>query len=536
MKKTTNIKRKIPEGIESKFDLFFKKKNLIILTTILVLNLIFNFLLFDPKLFTGGDNAVYITLAQSILSGKGYRNISNPAEPQHSQYPPGLPLLIVPILFLFGNNYIIMKIMVILMGSGALFFLWKLLQKYTVPAVTVCVVLITAFHPDLIEFSHWVLTEIPYLFFTILGTFLLVKFLESDSHNFKYLIFAAVGFVYSFYIRPTGSAILGAGFIALLLRKKYKYLAIYLVIILLLILPWLIRNAKIGVPILGQSQGAVMLRTVYDLEGGRMTFSELIQRIFGNIKIYSLNIIPATLFPIFNITRIPILINAILILMTISLAIYGFFYQIRKRISIIHIYFLFYFIVILPWHEYVSTVRYFLPVMPFFFYFFIFGLIQLNKKIALKKHYLFLTMIVLFIIITEFSLIIRKSPNSLANLSAYIHGDIDAGYSEDWIRYYQAADWLRKNSPENSVVITRKPELFYLRAKRKTLIYPYTHDHDKMKEFIFQSKVDYIVVDQFYWTGTTGKYLVPVINENMDKFEVVFRTPPPETYVLKIKR
>ncbi|MGB9721929.1 MAG: hypothetical protein ACPL28_10685, partial [bacterium] len=65
------------------------RKKEIPLWIFLLIYTILSLLLFDPKLFTGGDNAVYIILAESITTGKGYKNIYLPEQPPHTQYPPG---------------------------------------------------------------------------------------------------------------------------------------------------------------------------------------------------------------------------------------------------------------------------------------------------------------------------------------------------------------------------------------------------------------------------------------------------------------
>ena len=61
---------------------------------VLFVHLVLSILVFDPRLHLGGDNAHYISLARSILSGKGYKAIYSPGEPPHTQYPFGYPVLL----------------------------------------------------------------------------------------------------------------------------------------------------------------------------------------------------------------------------------------------------------------------------------------------------------------------------------------------------------------------------------------------------------------------------------------------------------
>ncbi|MEO0132566.1 MAG: hypothetical protein ABIK73_06550 [candidate division WOR-3 bacterium] len=494
------------------------------------MNFLFNLLLFDPKLFTGGDNAVYISLAESIASGNGYKDIFDPDNPPHTQYPFGLPLLLTPIVYVWGHNYILMKLLIIFIGLGLIYFLGRLLQQISTWEITLFVVLLTALNPYIIEYSHWILTEIPYLFFSILGIYLLERALNSQNRGLVYLIAGAGAIVYSYFIRPTGLALIAAGFLILLIKKRYKYALIYSAVILICVFPWFYRNARIG-EVLGLSQKMLMMRSVYNMESGTMTFSELINRVLANLRIYSFTIIPQSIF--YNIPEHD-LGKLLLALILILPWLLGFGHQIIKKFSLSHLYFLSYFLIVLPWHEYVSTERYFLPVLPLFLYFVANGLITISNKLKISKSWLLGPYLVVISFISVFN-IVKMAPTQLNNLILYLKGDKYAGYSPDWVRFFEAAEWIKANTPENSVVISRKPPFVYLVARRKGKIYPFTFDREKVKSFLFDSKAKYILVDHFYWTGTTPKYLIPVLQEYPDKYEILFISKPPETLVLKTK-
>ncbi len=68
------------------------------------------------------DASVYITTAKALLGGDGYSYLGVP----FSARPPGFPLLISPVLALFGTNFLALHLWVGLMGAGAvvLCFFW----------------------------------------------------------------------------------------------------------------------------------------------------------------------------------------------------------------------------------------------------------------------------------------------------------------------------------------------------------------------------------------------------------------------------
>ena len=122
------------------------------------------------------------------------------------------------------------------------------------------------------------------------------------------------------------------------------------------------------------------------------------------------------------------------------------------------------------------------------------------------------------------------------NISAGLRTGGNKPYSKDWKNYFSCADWIRHNTPENTLVMCRKQRLFYLRGLRKTVVYPYSHNVENIYKFIDEKNVDYVLYDGFFWTKTSIKYLYPAIISNPHKFEIVYHLPDPDTYVLKVRR
>jgi hypothetical protein len=105
--------------------------------------------------------------------------------------------------------------------------------------------------------------------------------------------------------------------------------------------------------------------------------------------------------------------------------------------------------------------------------------------------------------------------------------------TRDWVNFYSCADWVRNNTPADAVVMNRKQELFYQRSQRKGCMYPYTHSVEKIIAYMRETGVTHIVYDSFFWTGTTHKYLYPVLRSHPELFRVVYRLQNPDTFVLE---
>jgi len=93
---------------------FLNKHKLLLI--FLFVYVLLSVLTFDVHLFAGGDNVVYVILAESIVSGQGYRNIHMAGEPEHAKFPIGFPLILSLFMVVFGKNFIVFKLFVLSTG------------------------------------------------------------------------------------------------------------------------------------------------------------------------------------------------------------------------------------------------------------------------------------------------------------------------------------------------------------------------------------------------------------------------------------
>jgi hypothetical protein len=94
--------------------------------------------------------------------------------------------------------------------------------------------------------------------------------------------------------------------------------------------------------------------------------------------------------------------------------------------------------------------------------------------------------------------------------------------------------WVRDNTPEDALVLSRKPFLFYVFSRRKTIAYPFTLDQQMMREYLLEAKPDYIVLEDFGGgVSTTEVYLVPVLQEMLPYLEHAYMTGEPVNTVLR---
>jgi hypothetical protein len=108
-------------------------------------------------------------------------------------------------------------------------------------------------------------------------------------------------------------------------------------------------------------------------------------------------------------------------------------------------------------------------------------------------------------------------------------------YPPSFKNYFDMAEWAGNNLPKNSIVCCRKPEFFYLFSNLHCINYAYTEDDQVFLKDLEDKKVDYIVIDRLGFSST-GKYEIPAINKNKDRFKPLHVIPQPETYLLQFIR
>jgi hypothetical protein len=493
-----------------------RKRTLLLL--FLFIYCILSVLLFDPKLSTGGDNAIYIILAESISNGRGYKNIHMPDEPEHTQYPFGFPLLLALFMLLFGSNVIGLKVFIFLFGCGATYFVYKigssLLKEYYIP-----IMLFYLSIPIFVLYNHWIYSEIPFLFFSLGALYFLLK-AQKDKSYFYYISF---GFAtYSFFIRTAGISLIIAVMIYLLIRKEFKYFGIFLLIFAAVFIPWQIRN--MGLVSEGNYLDQLLAKDPYRLELGRITPYELLLRMRKNFSLYTYTILPMTVFPLFNPGSRAIVVGVILIILTII----GFMTASKKSL-IMKLYFILTILMILAWPSDWSSDRFLLPILPFFILFIFFAIHSFKEKIRLE--YLPYIVTGVFVALNIIDLVPRIKDTVTDNIE-YVRGDKYAGYMTDWKCYFVIIELVKETVPEDNIVMARKPEFVYLVSRRKSFLFPFTTDHDELMEAIMRA--DYIIFDSFLWSGTTKRVLWPVLEQHPELYDIVCKTNDLDFFLLKV--
>lgn len=480
-------------------------------------------LLFDPKPFVGGDNAAYVALSKSLVQGKGMSEIWTPEQRPHTQYPFGFPLMLAPVSLL-KLPYAWYKLVPWLAGMAGILLTWLIFRKHG-QAAALAACLLLAVNPHYLEYGHWVLSELPFLATMMLALWSLWRW--ENGGDRRWFLGSVLAAAASIHVRSAGVALLAAVPLHLALRGKRRWALIYLAAGAALMVPWWLRNALLGTP--GGYLDQFLMLDPYQPELGRASAAELASRFSRNLWLYLSSVWPRLLFP--GIEPLGLGRAGILLLLLLSLpALLGAFLGSRQGGAGGWLV-LAYLGLSAMWPVVWTDLRFALPLLPLLLFYLIGGWRWLLGS-SLRRAAVPASWILLAILFAANLLpALEQVGPSLRMLSDYRRGDHLAGYPPQWSSFFGAARWVGENTPEASIVVSRKPQLFHLASGRRSFCYPFTANADSVRSQL--AKADYVMVEPV--SGTAQKYLIPAVQPHIDRrYRVVHAAGEPPTYVLQV--
>lgn len=486
--------------------------------------------LFEPKIHTGGDSATYVLLAESILTpGDGYSVSWEPGPPQaHTKYPPVYPAFLAPLVAIFGRNFVVLKLLSVVFTAASVFLFCRYARHRREPTPWFLLALAFAVSPGVIDYSRWMLSEAPFLLFTLFALWQLDRDRDEEGMGRAFWL-ALLAAVICFYVRSIGALLLAAGSLSYLTQRKWRKFLVHGVVGAGLTVPWLVRNRL--------AEGAAtpyleefLLSNVYNPEAGHLGLSGMVERFFENGWLYASRELPRALagsdsswagtFPV-----------AALAVVVSGLVLIGLASALRRRPGAAELYFVLTCVAIMLFQTSVNDVRYLVPLIPLILIYATDGAGILAG--ALRKFPASFAPILVAGALATLALGAQTAriPANLDMITRYAAGDRHADYHPAWRRFFEAAEWAKTNTPPDAVVTARKPRLFNVLADRRSLVYPFSSEPDSVLRIVRET--DFVLIDAIH--PTTSRYLVPALEHEPNSFQVVHQTQPPTTWILGVR-
>src|SRR3954447_1976038 len=232
------------------------------------------------------DDAHYLALAKAFAAGKGYVDASIPGSPIETLYPPGYPLLITPLVWLFGGTLWPVRVVSALALLGCFPLLDRLLRRHPVSdGVRVATLLLFALSPTAATFGSEVMPE-PVFLLVLLAVLLALPRWEAEQRLLSWRgAVVAIGAPYLFLLKAAGLPMLVGVLGWLLLRRRWRHFAMTVMTSAVMLAPLVLVRLTSG-PVV-----AKRYTSEYALAGS------LPHAVWNGLRLYVVDAFPTTLVP-----------------------------------------------------------------------------------------------------------------------------------------------------------------------------------------------------------------------------------------------
>lgn len=478
---------------------------------------------FHTKLAPNGDNAEYIINARSLVDYGGVYRLDTPSRTPNTLASLGLPLLLAPIYKIWGLHFLPMKLLVLLMSlaNGVLLIIF-FRQEYSLPR-SVFLAMVSFSSPYLIANSNTIMTEGPYLFWSLLAIIFIRRYARNRRFAWKDYIPMIFFLFYAYLTRAVGVALFVAAFLFLVLNhdskdgpgspgrwdiKKWSKILWFTLPFLTGILYWQISRT-------GSSISPVQMFLDMDFTNlytdNLTAFKNVVGQMFfspSSFRWYKQS--ADFILPAFN----P---GWFLILCFILFAIFHDLY--RRRLAAMYTLGLISVLILASQTPQERVfIRYLSVLIPFFIYH-IHSLIyhfelrlKSSANIGIARYSSVLTFILIGLIY-------------IGHLSSNRYNVLTKGavYNAYYDSFLKAARWCGENLPPDAYIMSVKPRIVYLYSDLPGRflvgdrdVYSPAYEQEKLKE-IKDYQVTHIIVDAI--SRATIENIHPIIQNNPDKFE-----------------
>lgn len=529
------------------------------LFVIFLVLIMIGFLTFHPWLgLHNSDGATFYILGYALTTGKGYVLWSLPDPEPSFTFPPLYPAMLAGLMKIWGTQPIVTvpvaKWFGLSLFAASLLLYNRAIRSHVAPAMALIMTLLLAVNGSAHRYLGDILSDIPYLFFTLLtlGAYLRYQEASNTGKRKNWLIATLVLLALTIYTRPIGLALGAALFLAPLLKKQWKPALAVAATCIVAFGSWAgfehtyRATHNIGDPAMQafMEKSPVKLafmkyfavtdpgqEDVNTKVGGPLDFTlEALHRVEQYTRMITYEFWPSDDV----VPDLPDVTKGILMAGTAGLLIIGTV-QIALRYPVVVIY-TFCYLGILITYPYVSG-RYLIPIMPFLILMF-FGGLQwfLSRLQRLTPHTSAVTnqrrAAAVITMIATLALVVQLNEASgwwAENMIIKNHGRGPLT-STTYNAFFHSLEYLRDNPPDApAVIITRKPEITYFYTGIKAKRYPFYAESDRLFNWLIQQQAEYqerfpggvyVIEDMAF--KESRKFLAPALASNQNQMERIY--------------
>lgn len=423
------------------------------------------------------DSHWHMSLIKNLGEGKGYSlDGSNP----HGQYPPGFAILILPFYLILKNVHLAGLILIGILSLGTLFITYKTGKLFS-PFIALISTIFLMFHNLFIFYSVSIMTEIPFMFFSMLGLYLFLRGFEKP----KYFLFTFPILAFTVLIRYSGAFMIFPILYYTYLKKEKSKKLIFsdkvllgIAIGIFIFLFWFIRNfIAFGDP----------FYTAYTSVAHEINFE-------GFIKFAKLFFHLGFIFPFLSLP--------------------GFIFSLKSKNSKLKFYliwFLSYFILHAAWWG-GGVFRFYAGILPVLCLFASYGVIISLKKLKINsKKFIFLILLILLLF---------SSLQSYIFFSGFINHETTLQTLNRYAPIKQISEWTNKNFSPGYYYLVPDTAVYSLYTDKNLIHYniginQLLQNNLKKEEVLLISDNLHTWMTKPYLEGENGTIQLPMQNGNV---------------------
>lgn len=387
------------------------------------------------------DFALYISQTQALLAGNTKELLkTNYFAMEHSYahvgpylYPSGFPILLMPIYAILGLNFWVLKVYCWLFFVASIPLIYRISKQLGCSTnQALSLTLLVAFNYHFIRFSDHILSDLPFLFFSLLTYYQIQKQPYQNSLQ-AFLLGLLIFFTYN--IRDIGIVLLPCLFVYQYLaykqgKKSTFFIALlpYFTFIIAGIIHWLYT------PSAPSKQLSLLAETSFDI-------------ILNNLYYYAL--LMGNYFIIFR--GIPLEIQMLISGVFVGLSLLGIYKKGKQQPALL-VYLSATMGIYLIWISF-QGMRFLFSILPFLVYFVLEGIKGLPISLKLQR----------FLVL---GLILSSLAQSLFISYYYWNTNTNEAYAPEMQQIYQ---YIQKETPKDALIVFQKPRALRLFTNRNSV-------------------------------------------------------------------
>ncbi len=456
-----------------------------------------------------GDGELYLLNALNILHHHDYAAtgyLVNPYDAIHpAAYPPGLPLLLVPVLEFFGISYPATKVMLVLCYIVTLIVIMKITEPFLETPWRIFILLALGINPLIFGFKNAVFSELPFMMFVYFALYTFDRLSQTLEKGES---------------RVTSSLWAGTSGLAMAAAYETRTIGIVLFATVGICIILNVRRFRIFGPavlLAGIAMSVVISRLFPADIGTYASYFELDS--LRDIGLLAHNVIDASLayvggftdllgmsgYPVSRTGNHKVIIIAYAI---IALAATGLWLRLRRGITVYEVFFIVYFAVLCVYPIYGESQRYALPIFPLLVIYAVVAVAQDWPWRPGVLRYRGLLLVAAFVFLYSWQYASapgKRLPTSVDGLEA------QALYEQ-----------IKAHVPPDEVILCAKPTIIALHTRRSATNWQRNPETSEFLQYAEEVQAKWLVVTGFTSPAFTLVDLLPTINH---RIEAVWSSP-----------